>query len=155
MLHKVLYQNRPSPALLELQLSVQPPEFEAVFLENDDSPEMQAKKLAEAEFFLAGHVDEALLARMPTVRMIQTGGVGYENIDVDAVERRGIPVAITPEGTVVGVSEHNMATANRDAVVKKSEAAYANFQRILRGEAPINTVRSYKSVLEEARVGAR
>ena len=332
MPHKVLYQNRPSPALLELQLSVLPPEFEAVFLENDDSPEVQAKKLAEAEFFLAGHVDEALLAQMPTVRMIQTGGVGYENIDVDAVERRGIPVAITPEGTVVGVSEHtillmlaiykhlteahnalklgewihnrlrpialmlqekrvgivgmgrigrevakrlqgwdvelvyydvrqlppdeesrynatylplqellrtsdivtlhvflsgdskhligerelrsmkrtgvlintsrggivdeaalyrvmkegylygagidawqieptppenplltldnivftpHMATANRDAVVKKSEAAYANFQRILRGEAPINTVRSYKSVLEEAKVGAR
>jgi phosphoglycerate dehydrogenase-like enzyme len=330
--HKVLYQNRPSPALLELQLSVQPPEFEAVFLEKDDPPEVRARKLAEAEFFLGGRVDAALLAQMTRVRMIQTGGVGYENFDVEAAEKRGIPVAITPEGTVVGVSEHtvmlmlaiykhlteahnalkqgewihsrlrpvalmlqekqvgivgmgrigrevaqrlkgfevdtvyydirrlseedetrygaryllldqllrtsdivtlhvflaedskhligerelrsmkptallintsrggvveesalyrvmkeghlygagidaweveptppdnpilslpnvlvtpHMATANRDAVVKKSRAAYANFQRVLRGESPINTVRPYRAVVEAAKAGAR
>lgn len=331
MPHKVLYQGRPTEALLDLQLSVQPPEFEAEFLEPDDPPEARAHKLAEAEFFLGGKVDAQLLAQMPKLRMIQSGGVGYEQLDVDACERRGVPVAITPEGTVVGVSEHtvmmmlaiykhlteahnalkrgewiharlrpialmlqekrigivgmgrigrevarrlqgwdvdlvyhdvrrlppeeearlgatylplqellrtadvvtlhvflaedskhliaereiramkptavlintsrggvidesalyrvmkeghlygagidawqeeptppdnplltldnvlvtpHMATANRDAVVKKSRAAYANFQRVLRGEAPINTVRSYRAVLEAARAEA-
>lgn len=328
MPHKVLYQSRPSPALLELQLGVQPAEFEALFLEKDDSPEERVRKLAEAEFFVGGRVDRALLDQMPNLRMVQTGGVGYEHLDVEACERRGVPVAITPEGTVVGVSEHtvmlmlaiykhladahnalkqgrwihaklrpialmlqekrvgivgmgrigrevarrlqgwdvdlvyydvrqlpvedearlgarylpldellrtadvltlhvflsdeskhligehelrlmkptavlintsrggvvdeaalyrvmkeghlygagidawqveptppdnplltlgnvlvtpHMATANRDAVVKKAQAAYANFQRVLRGEAPINTVRPYKAVLAEAR----
>ena len=47
------------------------------------------------------------------------------------------------------------ATANRDAVIKKSEAAYANFQRVLRGEAPLNTVKPYRTVVAEAAVGAR
>ena len=45
----------------------------------------------------------------------------------------------------------HMATANRDAVIKKSQAAYANFQRVLRGEAPINTVRPYEVVVASAR----
>src|SRR5215213_9884450 len=89
-------------------LSVQPPEFEAEFLEPGDDAAARARKLAEAEFFLAGRVDEALLADMPTLRMIQAGGVGYEHLDVAACQRRGIPVAITPEGTVVGVSEHTV-----------------------------------------------
>ena len=40
----------------------------------------------------------------------------------------------------------HMATGNRDAMVKKSQAVYANFQRVLRGESPINTVQPYKAV---------
>src|SRR5437773_173087 len=106
MPHKVLYQNRPSPKVLELQLGVQPPEFEAVFLEKDDPPELRAAKLAEAEFLLGGAVDSTMLAQMPNLKMIQMGGVGYEHMDVEACDRRGVPVAITPEGTVIGVSEH-------------------------------------------------
>jgi lactate dehydrogenase-like 2-hydroxyacid dehydrogenase len=106
--HKVLYQGRPSPALLALQLSAQPPEFEADFLEPDDPPALRARKLAEAEFLIGGVVDAALLDQMPKLRMIQSGGVGYERLDVEAARRRGIPVAITPEGTVVGVAEHTV-----------------------------------------------
>jgi phosphoglycerate dehydrogenase-like enzyme len=106
--HKVLYQGRPSPDLLALQLSVQPPQFEAVFLETDDPPAVRARKLAEAEFLIGGDVDAALLDEMTSLRMVQSGGVGYERLDVEAAQRRGIPVAITPEGTVVGVAEHTV-----------------------------------------------
>ena len=45
----------------------------------------------------------------------------------------------------VVVTPH-MATANRDSMIKKSEACYANFRRVLNGEAPINTVQPYKAV---------
>lgn len=38
MPHRVLYQNRPSEALLDLQLGAQPPDFEAEFLEPSDPP---------------------------------------------------------------------------------------------------------------------
>jgi hypothetical protein len=31
-------------------------------------------------------------------------------------------------------------------MIKKSQACYANFARVLRGEAPINTVQPYKAV---------
>ena len=38
-----------------------------------------------------------------------------------------------------------------DAVVKKAQAAYANFQRVLRGEPPLNTVRPYAEVVKGGR----
>lgn len=148
MPHKVLYQNRPSPALLGLQLSVQPPEFEAEFLEKDDPPEARTRKLAESEFLLAGRVDEALLAQMPKLRMIQAGGVGYENLDVEACQRRGIPVAITPEGTVVGVSEHTVMMML--AIYKHLTEAH---NALKQGEWIHNRLRPICLMLEEKRVG--
>jgi phosphoglycerate dehydrogenase-like enzyme len=148
MPHKVLYQDRPSPALLELQLGVQPPEFEAVFLEKEDSPEVRAGKLAEAEFFLGGHVDASLLAQMPNLRMIQTGGVGYESMDVEACERRGVPVAITPEGTVVGVSEHTVMLML--AIYKHLADAH---NALKQGEWIHQRLRPICLMLQEKRVG--
>jgi len=40
------------------------------------------------------------------VRLIQHQGVGYEKTDVIEAAHHGIPVAICPEGTIVGVAEH-------------------------------------------------
>jgi phosphoglycerate dehydrogenase-like enzyme len=39
---------------------------------------------------------------------VQHQGVGYDNIDVDACRRAAIPVALTPEGTTIGVAEHTV-----------------------------------------------
>jgi phosphoglycerate dehydrogenase-like enzyme len=148
MAHKVLYQGRPSPALLELQLSVQPPEFEAVFLETDDPPEVRARKLAEAEFVMGSGIDAALLAQMTSVRMIQTGGVGYESFDVAAAERRGVPVAITPEGTVVGVAEHTVMLML--AIYKHLAEAH---NALKQGQWIHNRLRPIALMLQEKRVG--
>ena len=41
-------------------------------------------------------VDEELLGRAPRLKMIANMGVGYNNIDVAAATRRGIPVSNTP-----------------------------------------------------------
>jgi phosphoglycerate dehydrogenase-like enzyme len=40
--------------------------------------------------------------------MIQHQGVGYDRTDVQAAARCGIPVALCPEGTTVGVAEHTI-----------------------------------------------
>jgi phosphoglycerate dehydrogenase-like enzyme len=48
------------------------------------------------------------IAAAPRLRMIQHQGVGYERIDLEACRARGIPVALTPEGTSVGVAEHTL-----------------------------------------------
>jgi glyoxylate reductase len=148
MAHKVLYQGRPSPALLELQLSAQPSEFEAEFLEPSDTPEERARKLAEAEFFLGGRVDAALLDQMPKLRMIQAGGVGYEDMDVAECERRGILVAITPEGTVVGVAEHTVMMML--AIYKHLTDAHGALKQ---GEWIHNRLRPICLMLQEKRVG--
>jgi glyoxylate reductase len=148
MTHRVLYGGRPTPALLELQLSAQPPEFDAEFLEPEDSPAERARKLAEAEFYLGGRVDATLLDQMPKLRMIQAGGVGYEDLDVAECERRGIPVAITPEGTVVGVSEH--AVLMMLAIYKHLTEAH---NALKAGEWIHNRLRPIALMLQEKRVG--
>ena len=40
----------------------------------------------------------------------------------------------------------HMATANRDAMLKKAQACYDNFRRVIRGEPPINVVRPYAAL---------
>src|SRR5439155_1647321 len=66
--------------------------------------------LASCDFILVA--DQAILAEhiaaAPRLRMIQHQGVGYERIDLRACRSRGIPVAITPEGTSIGVAEHTL-----------------------------------------------
>jgi phosphoglycerate dehydrogenase-like enzyme len=66
--------------------------------------------LASCDFILVA--DQAILAEhiaaAPRLRMIQHQGVGYERIDLNACRFRRIPVALTPEGTSVGVAEHTL-----------------------------------------------
>ncbi len=67
-------------------------------------------RLRECDFILvADHaVTAEHIAAAPRLRMIQHQGVGYERIDLKACRARGIPVALTPEGTSIGVAEHTL-----------------------------------------------
>jgi phosphoglycerate dehydrogenase-like enzyme len=69
-----------------------------------------AAGLRECDFILvADHeVKAEHIAAAPRLRMIQHQGVGYERIDLEACRARGIPVALTPEGTSIGVAEHTL-----------------------------------------------
>ena len=69
-----------------------------------------ASELAACDFILvADHpVTAAHIAAAPRLKMIQHQGVGYERIDLEACRLRGIPVALTPEGTSIGVAEHTI-----------------------------------------------
>jgi len=46
---------------------------------------------------ITDRVDQELLDSAPRLKMIANYGVGFNNIDVDAVSKRGIPVSNTPE----------------------------------------------------------
>src|SRR5690242_9298044 len=67
-------------------------------------------QLASCDFILVA--DEAIssdhITAASRLRMIQHQGVGYDKIDLQACRARGIPVALTPEGTTVGVAEHTL-----------------------------------------------
>jgi glyoxylate reductase len=45
---------------------------------------------------ISDRIDEELLARAPSMKMIANYGVGFDHIDLDAATRRGIPVSNTP-----------------------------------------------------------
>ena len=74
------------------------------------SPEDFARLSSDTEFLLVGHrqVDDALLAMAPNLRLIQRLGLGYDNIDVEAVKRAGVPAAYTPGANSVAVAEHTI-----------------------------------------------
>lgn len=51
-------------------------------------------------------VDEALLDRLPRLRVVGRAGVGLDNIDLAACRRRGIAVVHTPEANTQAVVEY-------------------------------------------------
>ncbi len=64
--------------------------------------------LAVADFVLVATtpLPSAAIAAAPRLRLIQHQGVGYDKTDVAAAAARGVPVALCPAGTSVGVAEH-------------------------------------------------
>lgn len=52
---------------------------------------------------------ERVLAELPDLRVISRWGVGVDRVDLDAVTRRGVAVAITPSSNHEAVAEHTLA----------------------------------------------
>jgi D-3-phosphoglycerate dehydrogenase len=66
----------------------------------------------EAEALLVWHekgVDAEYIARLPNCRIIVRSGVGFDNIDIAAACRAGIPVCNTPDYGTAEVADHAIA----------------------------------------------
>lgn len=80
-----------------------PPGFELVTLTGDP-----VEQVRELDFLIAGKVTRRMIEAAPGLRLIQTPGVGYEGVDLEAAAERGIPVAITVCGNPVEVAEYTL-----------------------------------------------
>lgn len=56
-----------------------------------------------------GRVTESVIAAAPSLRVIGRHGVGLDNIDMVAAQRRGVQVVHTPHANAVAVAEHTVA----------------------------------------------
>lgn len=76
-----------------------------------DTEEEAVECLALADAVIAGGdpLSDRVLAQLTRLRVIARCGVGFDRVDVPAATRRGIAVAITPQGNREGVAEHAMA----------------------------------------------
>jgi phosphoglycerate dehydrogenase-like enzyme len=103
--YRVVYLE-PVPGDVEAIIRSRVPEGFDLVVRRADEPVEAA--IARAEFVLVATVrlDDAILAGASLLRLIQHQGVGYDNIDLAAARARGVPVAICPAGTSVGVAEH-------------------------------------------------
>ena len=74
------------------------------------SEEDLAQHAAEAEILLVLNrkVDAHLLSSVPRVRFVQRVGVGYDNLDLGALQTAGVVVAYTPGANAVAVAEHTI-----------------------------------------------
>ena len=72
--------------------------------------EEHLRELADTDFLVLGlePVTEQCFARGPRIRLVQRLGVGYDNIDLEAATRRGIPVCNMPDFNAATVAEHTI-----------------------------------------------
>lgn len=74
------------------------------------SEEDLSRHAVEAEILLVIHrkVDARLLSFVPHVRFVQRVGVGYDNLDLAALQATGVVAAYTPGANAVAVAEHTI-----------------------------------------------
>ncbi len=72
--------------------------------------EEDLRNVADADFFVVGDepISEDLLRHAKQLRLIQRLGVGYDNVDLEAAIRLGIPVCNMPDFNAATVAEHTI-----------------------------------------------
>jgi len=107
---KVYYNSHASDDVYAVIRETLPREFELVTLDNDDDEERKAKiRDCEVVICAAYRLSATLISAAARLKLIHHQGVGYhDTIDIDAVKARGIPLALTPEGTDISVAEHTV-----------------------------------------------
>jgi phosphoglycerate dehydrogenase-like enzyme len=106
---KVVYMEAVPQDTADIITSRLPDGFELEIVP-DYSDGAARRALATADFVLVATrpLPASLIEVASRLRMIQHQGVGHEKTDVRAAARRGIPVALCPEGTIIGVAEHTI-----------------------------------------------
>jgi phosphoglycerate dehydrogenase-like enzyme len=147
---RVLYLSHATPSLYEMIRERLPPGFELVTLERDDDAE-RLRHLADCEIVIvaAYRFSAAMIDAARRLRLVLHQGVGYhDTIDTAALTTQGVPLAITPEGTSIGVSEH--AVMLMLAVCKRLSFVDAELRA---GRFHINSLRSVSRELHGRTIG--
>jgi D-3-phosphoglycerate dehydrogenase len=76
----------------------------------DGSLEELAEKIADADgvTIRTSPLPAAVIERAGRLKVVSRHGVGYDNIDVAALTRRGIPLAIAADANATAVAEHTL-----------------------------------------------
>jgi phosphoglycerate dehydrogenase-like enzyme len=107
---RVLYLSHATPEVYAIIRAAVPAGLEHDTLERDDDEERR-RKVADCEVVIVA----ATALRKPVIDaatrlvLVHHQGVGWQDTtDHQALRVRGIPLALTPEGTTVGVAEHTV-----------------------------------------------
>ena len=109
MSYTVVYWNRATADVYEVIRSQMPSGWKLVTLEGE-SKEGWLAQLRDVDFMIVADwaITEETLAAAQKLRMVQHQGVGHERVDKAALKARGVPLALCPAGTTVGVAEHTI-----------------------------------------------
>lgn len=107
---RVLYLSHATEAVYELIRVAAGPDFTLLFLNADDDSERCAKIAdCEAVICAATPLSKAHLEAARQLKVIHHQGVGWQDTtDWREIRRRSLPLALTPEGTTIGVAEHTI-----------------------------------------------
>jgi phosphoglycerate dehydrogenase-like enzyme len=107
---RILYLSHASKEVYALIAEQVPSNFTLVTLDTDSDDERYAR-IADCEVvIIAGTgLRGPLIKAAKQLRLAHHQGVGYEDtVDWELLKARGIPLALTPEGTTIGVAEHTV-----------------------------------------------
>lgn len=100
------YENEPL-SILEKEL---PDGFELKFLE-EQTEECLRDSVADIDYILAGgrlHITDEVLNNAANLKMVQRTGVGLDTLDLNALERRRIPLYVNKGINAQSVAEHTL-----------------------------------------------
>ena len=147
---KVLYFSHAGDGVYEIIRRAAGDGFDLLFLEADDDAERCAK-IADCDAVICAatplrkhHLDAA-----QRLKVVHHQGVGWQDTtDWQEIRRRGLPLALTPEGTTTGVAEHTILLML--AAAKRLPFADAELRH---GQWHINTLRGVSRELSGKTVG--
>jgi D-3-phosphoglycerate dehydrogenase / 2-oxoglutarate reductase len=90
-------------------------------------------------------VGEDLLARLPALRVVGTASVGFDHVDLEAADRRGIAVVSVPDYCTEEVADHTLALLYallRGVVQLDRQVAAGRWDA--EGAGPLRTVRGLR-----------
>lgn len=107
---KVLYVSYAPAEVYEIIRQTVPAGFDLVTLSEDSDDERRAKIAAcNVAIVAATPLRRAVIDAAPRLELVHHQGVGWQDTtDHELLKARGIPLALTPEGTTVGVAEHTV-----------------------------------------------
>ena len=106
----VLYLSHAPPDVYSIIRGSMPAGFELVTLERDSDDERRSKAAAaEVVIVAATPLRKPVIDAAKRLELVHHQGVGWQDTtDHAELKGRGIPLALTPEGTTVGVAEHTV-----------------------------------------------
>ena len=107
---KILYLSHATPEVYAIIREAAPRGYELVTLDSDSDAE-RIEKIADCEVVIVASkpLRKPLIDAATRLRLVHHQGVGWQDTTDHAVLReRGLPLALTPEGTTVGVAEHTV-----------------------------------------------
>jgi phosphoglycerate dehydrogenase-like enzyme len=110
LMKRVFYISHARPEVYAIIRAQVPSGFELVTLQRD-SEEERRERIAGCEVVIvaANPLRKPLIDAARRLELVHHQGVGWEDTtDHAELKARGIPLALTPEGTTVGVAEHTV-----------------------------------------------
>jgi phosphoglycerate dehydrogenase-like enzyme len=148
--HRVLYLSHAGSDVYDLIGEAAGQEFEVLTLARDDDEE-RCRKIADcaAVICAATRLTKRHLDAAQTLRIVHHQGVGWQDTtDWAEIRRRGLPMAITPEGTTIGVAEHTILLML--AAAKRLSFADAELRK---GRWHVNSLRAVSCELYGRTIG--
>ena len=106
----VFYNSFATPDVYAIIRDAAPSGYELLTLDAESDVERRSKLAQAAVVIVASYpLRKPLIDAAPMLKFVQHQGVGWQDtVDAPALFERGIRLALTPEGTTVGVAEHTI-----------------------------------------------